>query len=90
MPATPHLRAATVPVPPPPAPMQSAPLPPQPTFEPAWYVQLKGELASCKGKSNAIFRRLCEEAAKLRYCTPGNQWGKVPECVQAERRQMDN
>ena len=94
MPVTPDPRAATVPTPPPPpapAPMQPAPVPPpQATLEPAWYVQLKGELASCKGKSNVVFRKICEEAAKLRYCTPGHQWGKVPECVQPEPKQMEN
>ena len=71
--------------------MQPEPVPPpQATLEPAWYVQLKGGLASCKSKSNVILRTLCEEAAKLRYCTPGNQWGKVPECVQPERRQLES
>ena len=51
---------------------------------------LKEELVRCKGKDNFFSRTLCDQKAKLRFCTPGNQWGKVPECVQPERKQTDN
>ena len=67
-----------------------APVPPQASSEPEWYVQLKSELASCIGKGNVIVRTLCAEVATVRYCTPANRWGKVPECVQRDRKQVDN
>lgn len=74
----PEARAATVPAPPP-VPQAEA------SSEPDWYVRLKSELANCRGKSNAILGKLCEEAAKVRYCAPANRWGKVPECPQAQQ-----
>ena len=76
--------AAPTPVSPPPQP-KSAELPSRPS-EPAWYVSLKAEVARCKEKDNFFSRTLCEERAKLHYCGPGDQWGKVPECVQPQQR----
>lgn len=58
--------------------------------EPDWYVGLKEELRRCLGKDNFLSRTLCEEKAKFRFCMPGNQWGKVPECVRTDPNASSN
>ena len=86
-------RPEPAPAVPPPAAQVTLPAPderPARRSEPEWYVGLKEELGRCSGKDNFISRIVCEQKAKLRFCTPGNQWGKVPECVQSERRQDEN
>jgi hypothetical protein len=92
-PAISRPRLEPAPAVPPPATQAALPAPnepPAPRSEPEWYAGLKDELGRCNGKGNFISRTLCEQKAKLRFCTQGNQWGKVPECVQSERRQSND
>lgn len=47
----------------------------------SWLRKLRAELDACEG--NLIVRTVCAETAKLRYCTPADAWGEVPECPAA-------
>lgn len=55
-------------------------LPAQPGSHPsAWLAQLRSDLQACNAQS-FFDRPSCAWAARNKYCTPNNAWGKVEDC----------